>query len=138
MLRKESVVEAGGFEESFTNKHQLYEDQAFLFKIYLNYKVYISSSCNNLYRQRAGSIVQKVKAEGYYHIVRKDFLNWAQRYLQSHNIENHRLNNCIDNALYPYNHPYLHNVFTIFPRKLKRFSRRLINRTASRLIKNIR
>ena len=136
MLTKESIIESGGFEESFTNKHQLYEDQAFLFKIYLNYKIYISSSCNNLYRQRVGSIVQKVKADGYYHTVRKDFLNWAQRYLQTHVIENQQLNKFIENALYPYRHPYLYSVLHIFPQRLKRFSNRLIKRTTSRVIKN--
>lgn len=80
MLVKKSVVEKHGlFDEAFKG---MYDDQVLMMKIFLNEPVYISSVCNNRYRQRPGSLVQSSHAFGGYHQVRKRFLLWLQRYLQ--------------------------------------------------------
>jgi len=73
MIRTDVAVKHGGFEAHFTGKYQFYEDQAFLHKIYLNERVYVSSLCNNKYRQRKGSLVQTVRREGNYDSVRRFF-----------------------------------------------------------------
>lgn len=91
MLTKQAILKAGGFEESFTKKYQLYEDQAFLCKIYLAERVYISAACNNRYRQRVGSCVQSVTEAGQYHETRRFFLNWFVAYLREHNITEPKL-----------------------------------------------
>jgi hypothetical protein len=91
MLTKQAILNAGGFEESFTKKYQLYEDQAFLCKIYLAEQVYISAACNNRYRQRDGSCVQSVKEAGQYHEARRFFLNWFEAYLRERNITDSKL-----------------------------------------------
>jgi len=86
MVRRPVLERHGGFEAHFTGKYQLYEDQGFLNKIYLSESVYVSSLCNNRYRQREGSLVEKVTTEGNYYIVRKYFLEWLQKYMVQHAI----------------------------------------------------
>lgn len=108
MIRKAITVKHGGFEASFTGKYQLYEDQAFLHKIYLNEPVFVSSLCNNRYRQREGSLVQKITHEGYYHNVRQHFLEWLEQYIKQHQIQQPVVQRLLKKALEPYRHPYLH------------------------------
>ena len=120
LLTKEAIERVGGFEESFTKEYQLYEDQAFLNKIYLQENVYISSSCNNLYRQRAGSIVQWVHADGQYHAVRRHFLEWFQTYLRQRQINDRNTLLLLKKALQPYHYPRLHFLTRTLPGKVKR------------------
>lgn len=110
MVRKEALVRHGGFEAGFTGKYQLYEDQAFLMKFYLNEPVYISSLCNNRYRQRIGSCVQWVRKEGSYHVVRKYFLHWLKQYMENHNIRHKNVQRLFNRALEQYNRPFIHFV----------------------------
>ena len=42
IITKEALERAGGFEERFSGEYQLYEDQAFLSKIYASEIVFIS------------------------------------------------------------------------------------------------
>lgn len=86
IVRRSAVDKHDGFEAHFTEKYQLYEDQAFLLKMYLNEFIVISSHCNNRYRQREGSLVHKITKEGNYDSVRKYFLAWLEKYLNENNI----------------------------------------------------
>lgn len=108
MVRRKALIKHGGFEAGFTGKYQLYEDQAFLIKFYLNERVYISSLCNNKYRQRAGSCVQRVTQEGNYHVVRKYFLDWLQQYMDHQGIKHANVRRLLRQALDPYNRPLRH------------------------------
>ncbi|HTI92567.1 MAG TPA: glycosyltransferase family A protein [Puia sp.] len=108
MVRKEALVGLGGFESTFTGKYQLYEDQAFLMKFYLHEPIYISSQCNNKYRQRTGSCVQWVRKEGSYHVVRKYFLNWMQLYMQHNNIKYSKVQRLLSKAMDQYRRPVLY------------------------------
>ena len=123
IVKKEAFDKHLGFEAHFTGKYQMYEDQAFLFKIYLNEFVYISSVCNNRYRQREGSLVQKVTHEGNYAVVRKYFLKWLQYYMRQNNIRNQKIERLIYKAYEPYNRPVIH------------FLRKFLNKVVRRLKK---
>lgn len=114
MVRRTALIKHGGFEPEFSGKYQLYEDQAFLMKFYLNEPIYISSLCNNKYRQRAESCVQWVRKEGSYGIVRKYFLNWMQRYMQQHNIHSKKVQQLFRKAMDQYNHPFIYYMRTIY------------------------
>ena len=105
MLTKAAIIKAGGFEKSFIKKFQLYEDQAFLCKIYLQQAVFVSSACNNLYRQREESVVKWVNNGGHYHKVRRYFLDWLQAYLKKENIKNKQLNKLMDRSFLRYRYP---------------------------------
>jgi len=136
MLKKSAIIEVGGFEEAFTKEYQLYEDQAFLCKIYLQKKVYISSTCNNLYRQRPESVVNWVKAKGQYHTVRKYFLNWLEVYLHQNKIKDKRLKQLLKKALLPYNYPLIYFWTCTAPQKLKKLIKRIIPNTIKRFLKS--
>jgi glycosyltransferase involved in cell wall biosynthesis len=120
MVRKEALIRLGGFEPSFTGKYQLYEDQAFLTKFYLNETIYISSQCNNKYRQRTGSCVQWVRKEGSYHVVRKYFLTWMQRYMQQHNMRYSTVLCLLSRAMDQYKKPVLYFMRSNFSKIQKR------------------
>ncbi len=89
MLRRDAVERLGGFEEHFTGPRQMYEDQGFLAKLYLDYPVYFSSRRWLDYRQHANSIVSQVTSTGRYVQVRGYFLEWLSRYLvdQGHTLQ---------------------------------------------------
>ena len=75
VLVRRSVFESvGGFEERFRT---LYEDQAFLIKVFLRYPVYISSRLWLRYRQHDASCTQQAtRAQRLRH--EKIFLDWLQ------------------------------------------------------------
>jgi len=110
MVRSTPLKLHGGFEAGFTGKYQLYEDQAFLMKFYLNEPIYISPLCNNKYRQRTGSCVQRVTNEGSYDVVRKYFLSWMSGYMESHKIHHKKVNRLFRKALDQYERPFIYYI----------------------------
>ena len=110
MLTRQAWEAVGGFEDSFTQKYQLYEDQAFLSKIYLTEHVYVSAACHNLYRQHSASCVQSVKQQGHYHTVRAYFLEWLADYLKAAKISSRPVHALLAQALFPYRHPVAHRI----------------------------
>ncbi len=124
MIRKSAIENVGYFEETFRREYALYEDQAFLSKIYLMEEVYISSACNNLYRQRQESIVKTVHAAGLYNKVRKYYLEWFRSYLNKNSIHDQRLNFLIKKAFLQLKYPILYNLRNRVLAKLKLFSKR--------------
>ena len=98
MIRKAAFERSGGFEPAFTGVYTLYEDQAFLAKIYLNETVFISGTANNLYRKRANSMSSAVNDVIIYEKVRSFFLNWLEMYLTVKNIKDEEINALITHA----------------------------------------
>lgn len=123
IIKKSAFDKHEGFESHFKGKYQLYEDQAFFAKIYLNEPVYISSMCNNKYRQREGSLVQKVTQEGNYAVVRKYYLDWLQKYMTENNIRYKNVERLLKKALEPYNHPTIHFTKSLFRRIVVRLNK---------------
>jgi glycosyltransferase involved in cell wall biosynthesis len=87
LLRWEVIERTGGFEESFRGKNQLYEDQAFLSKVYLNESVFVASECWDRYRQHPEQCISVVRKAGQYHSVRLFFLSWLEEYLYNQGVE---------------------------------------------------
>lgn len=81
IIKREALSRSGGFEESFSGSFQLYEDQAFLFKIYCSEIVYISDQVNNRYRKSEYSMSSAANDPGIYTSVRNYFADWAGNYL---------------------------------------------------------
>lgn len=105
MIRKDALEKHRRFEAQFTGKYQLYEDQAFLHKIYLNEAVYIDHSCHNKYRQRHGSLVHQVKANGDYHAVRRYFLGWLANYMAERQLNQPQVEALLAKARFRYRSP---------------------------------
>lgn len=110
MFRRELALRIGGFEEAFTGKYQLYEDQAFLAKVYLNAPVFVSDECWDRYRQHPESCVAVVNNAGQYHMVRHYFLNWLEAYLAKQGIADGAVLRGLRHALWPYRHPTLNRL----------------------------
>jgi glycosyltransferase involved in cell wall biosynthesis len=79
LLVRRSVFEAvGGFEDRFRG---VYEDQAFLIKVFLRYPVYISSRAWIRYRQHENSCCARTTSRDHLR-VRGVFLDWLQEYVE--------------------------------------------------------
>ena len=75
LLVRRSVFEAvGGFEDRFRG---IYDDQAFLIKVFLRYPIYISSRAWLRYRQHEASCWAQTTWIDYWR-VRGEFLDWLQ------------------------------------------------------------
>ncbi|HYC86144.1 MAG TPA: glycosyltransferase family 2 protein [Chryseosolibacter sp.] len=122
------VLRRCNFEETFQGIYQMYEDQAFLCKVYLKETVFVSAACNNKYRQRPSSLVSSVHQTGKYHLVRRYYLKWFEQYLRHQPVDYKVVNRLLDRALMPYNQPLWHKVAVEFPGKVKDLFARLLIR----------
>jgi glycosyltransferase involved in cell wall biosynthesis len=111
VIKMSTLKVVGGFEEIFKGQYQVYEDQAFLIKIYLREAVYISSQCNNWYRQRPGSVMETTAAQGHYAAARYFFLQWLQKYLTQNRIDDDELESLLRHAIRPYKYSKPYTLF---------------------------
>lgn len=107
MVRREVLERVGGFEASYTGALQMYEDQAFLAKVYLATAVWFSSRCWLHYRQRADSCVSVNTSAGNYDAIRRHFLDWLEGYLEAQAVEDPAVWKALRRAQFPYRHPLL-------------------------------
>jgi glycosyltransferase involved in cell wall biosynthesis len=84
LVRRECVEVVGGFEESFIRvPRELFEDQAFLAKVYLIGGVFVADATWTKYRLHDDQCVAVVKRAGQYHHARRYYLRWLEQYLRS-------------------------------------------------------
>jgi glycosyltransferase involved in cell wall biosynthesis len=117
LVKKDVLLNKGGFEESFRS---LYGDQVILSKLYLDQHVYVSSDCNNWYRQRPGSIVQSHFDYKKYMQARAFFLRWFKTYLKQNKLGNRKLKWLIWKYLLPVDYPVLYKLVYKTKQWLKR------------------
>ncbi|MDO7885568.1 glycosyltransferase family A protein [Hymenobacter cheonanensis] len=132
VVTRQAYLAVGGFEASF---RALYEDQAFLAKMYLHHAVYVSAACHNKYRQRAGSIMHTIQGEAHYHQVRRQFLEWLKSYLRATGYVQVGAGQLVSRALRPYQYPRLWRLAAkarALPGRLRRLPGRLWQRLAAR------
>ena len=127
---KKSLLRIGGFEASFTG---MYDDQVFLSKMYYHEAVYISSSCNNIYRIRTDSLMSTINDPKAYHQYRKHFFTWFKAYLE--NIENpdKDIYIMVKRKWLSYYYPVRYRLFHAIPRKIYRRWLRLFKLTRIKL-----
>lgn len=131
LVRKDAWVKHGGFDTHF--KGMMYDDQAFLVKVYLHEPVYISSGCHNKYRQRPGSLVFSSYQNGNYHQQRKVFLIWLEQYLNEKNILHPQINDLLRRNLFPYYHPIQNALLHQYPDKAAGFLKRILRKATATL-----
>lgn len=125
MVRRSVALGLGGFEESFTGPLQMYEDQAFLAKLYLEYTVYFADACWLDYRRHDGSCVAEVSRQGRYEEVRRHFLEWFEDYLQQRpEGQPPAVMAALNRALLPYRYPRLAAPIRVAGKVLRTLSRR--------------
>jgi hypothetical protein len=79
LIRREALVEAGGFEESFRG---LYEDQVVCAKLSSHASVFVAGQCWYRWRKHDESACSDALTRGGYRAARLSFLMWLQTYLQ--------------------------------------------------------
>jgi glycosyltransferase involved in cell wall biosynthesis len=92
LLARELVERVGGFEEQFDAEraYQLYEDQAFLVKVYLTSPVFAARECWTRYRMHSNSCMSRFLQDDEKHAAaRLFFCDWFEKYLAERGIENH-------------------------------------------------
>ena len=113
----------GGFEECFnTTTYQLYEDMAFLAKIYLAVPVYVSGLCLDRYRCHPLSMWHSSMGTNVEESARRFYFHWVKRYLRSHNIADPDIWRAVRRNAWEYSLP--------LPPSLTRVLRRIANRMA--------
>jgi glycosyltransferase involved in cell wall biosynthesis len=125
MITKTALINNNGFEESFIDYRQAYEDQAFFSKIYLHEIIYVAGSCNNLYRQRKGSSMHNllIDKQSYFR-ARYYYLQWLKNYLKEKKIQSWKVNKLILKAIFEIKRPFLYRIIIFFCRKVIFFSRK--------------
>ena len=124
LLRRQIVVDVGGFEDSFRG---LYEDQVFFAKVTYESPVFVSGECWSKHRQHANSSCSIWKKTGEYYSAEPNlaFLNWMQKYLDSKKLNDPEIRKVLQKRIWRYQHS------TIF--RYTRQAQHLINISQNRL-----
>ena len=102
LIRREAIVEVGGFEDSF---RRLYEDQVLLFKMFLSQRVIAVDTVLDKYRQHEGSSChQDGGLEGDARM-RPVFLEWLQTYMIQQGIADPELWRALRAELWRFDNP---------------------------------
>ncbi len=105
MFRKESICNLGGFEGSFIGAMSMFEDQAFLVKVYANLPVYVSDECWDRYRIHPDQHCAKVMRSGKKPDTEHFFLSWVSEYLELQGNNDPEIRAIINRRMWPYKHP---------------------------------
>ncbi len=95
MVRRQGVIETGGFEESF---RRIFTDQVFYAKLTLTWPVSVSGQRWSKYRKHPGSAVAVVKKSGQMRSARLEYLKRLEGYLDSREIDDVNLRRAVASA----------------------------------------
>ena len=126
IMVQRAVLRRCVFEELFRGIFQMYEDQAFLCKVYLKETVFVSSACNNKYRQRDASLVSSVHDSGNYHKVRSYYLYWFRDYLHALPVRYKSVERLLRRAQLPYREPFLYKLLVEVPQQARKLLIRVL------------
>jgi glycosyltransferase involved in cell wall biosynthesis len=107
LMRYELLEEIGGFEESFDPNYSLYEDQAFLAKVYLHTPVFVAGTCWDKYRCHELSCTGRTQRKGNEYGARWFYLEWVQRYLRQQEIQDAEIWTAVRRLTWAFRHPVL-------------------------------
>ena len=99
LVRRETAKQVGGFEEQF---RVLFEDQAFLAKVFLRSPVFVTRECWDRYRRHADSCVSTAAREGTKYSVGLEYFSWLKDYLLSQRVEDPELWTALRKKRYRY------------------------------------
>lgn len=129
LIRRTAIESVGGFEGAFPG---MYEDQAFLAKLYLRWPVYFADEVWLDYRQHPGSAMATAHEHGRYDDFRRAFLLWFEEYLAELSSAPRAVRRAVSRALRPYRRPRLDRAVRLAGRIAVRGRRDLL-RGAGRL-----
>jgi glycosyltransferase involved in cell wall biosynthesis len=108
LIRRSAVESVGGFESRFLD---LYEDQAFFFKLLLAHAAYVEAQAWDRYRRHPQAMCEVrirdgIHADDYSLTApRRLFLEWLEEYFDESEISDPGLRRLLAKELWPYRHP---------------------------------
>lgn len=106
LARRDVVLRLGGFVEEFSGTYRMYEDQAFLIKIYFEAPVFVANECWIKYRLHETSLSSRTLRAGHYHEIRGFFLTWLSDYIRSRQLANADIEAALQRAFWLQDHPH--------------------------------
>lgn len=106
LMRYPLLEEVGGFEESF-DPVSLYEDQAFLTKVYLHAPVFVGSPSWDRYRCHEASCWHRGLREKTEVRMREVYLRWLERYLRQQGVDDPKIWRSMNRLTLPMRYPKL-------------------------------
>ncbi|MDT8067547.1 MAG: glycosyltransferase family 2 protein [Terriglobia bacterium] len=125
LIRRTALDSVGGFEECFDDRAPTHEDIALLSKIFLNFPVYVSSECWDLYRRHDQSIWSRAMKDGSDERSRRFFFEWMRTYLQQHRVTEPEIWRLLDKQTWRYRHPAVYRIARAIRTTLRPLKRRL-------------
>jgi glycosyltransferase involved in cell wall biosynthesis len=110
MFRKKNIFSLGGFEESFIGALSMYEDQAFLVKVYTALPVFVSDECWDRYRIHPDQLCARVIRAGRKPDTEYFFLTWVLEYLEFQGIADAEIEAILRSRMWPHHHPFLNRL----------------------------
>lgn len=117
LCRRDAALQVGGFEDSLRG---MFEDQAFLVKIYCSEAVFVADQCWTRYRQHPRSMVTAWSGSEDVAVARGAFLAWATSYLSRRGFGATEAGRTLRRALWTHRHPHLARVREILGRRVPR------------------
>jgi len=99
LVRRAAILDAGLFEEQFRGMH---EDQAFLAKLCLRSRVFVSGNCWQKYRQHEDSCMARGTVGGHRRAARGRYLKWLRVYLAEQGRRDSEVWRIVEEQLRPY------------------------------------
>jgi glycosyltransferase involved in cell wall biosynthesis len=127
VLRADLVKQIGGFEEQFIGEKLLYEDQAFLAKLFLVAPVYFCGAPSIKYRIHPKSCVSRAATNMVkYQEIRLYFLEWFEGYLKTTGYHDPRVASGLQRVLRHYRRPRIDYLLSL-PRKVRSWVCRILS-----------
>jgi glycosyltransferase involved in cell wall biosynthesis len=124
LLRHSAFKIVGGFVEAFNPAtYQLYEDTAFLSKLYLKVPVYVTGECTDRYRCHPGSIWFRTQGTLREEEERRFYFQWLRTYLGSQGVTDASVLKAVWRKGWMYRFPLPSSVTRLLRRAANRLSR---------------